>query len=43
MTGKKAGIVLIVSKDNRSKYLSRVIRVIEKNKLKIDTWFIEIK
>ncbi len=41
MTGKKAGIVLIVSQRNKDKYMKRVNKAIEKNNLIIDVWSVE--
>lgn len=38
MTGKKAGIVLIVRERNELKYLSALRKVVEANKLNIQIW-----
>jgi hypothetical protein len=40
MTGKKAGIVLIVSQKNKDKYLKRINKAIKKNSLNIKVWTI---
>ena len=41
MTGKKAGIVLIVSPSNKARYLKRLMTVINSNNLQIDIWTIQ--
>jgi hypothetical protein len=40
MTGKKVGIVLIVSERNKDRYINRVKKPIEKNNLNIKVWVI---
>ena len=41
MTGKKAGIVLILREPNDQRYYSSMMAVIRNNNLKIDHWIIE--
>jgi len=41
MTGKKAGIVLIINEKTKKRYLSRIMKVINKHDLEIDIWLIE--
>ncbi len=38
MTGKKAGIVLIVSGKNKERYMKRIIKAIDENSLNIEVW-----
>jgi hypothetical protein len=40
MTGKKAGIVLIVSPRTKDRYLKRLYTTISVNKLEIEVWTI---
>lgn len=40
MTGKKAGVVLIVNERSKRRYLKRIKATIEANKLNIDVWTI---
>ena len=41
MTGKKAGIVLIVNPRTKDRYLKRLNKVIEAHNLEIDIWTID--
>jgi hypothetical protein len=41
MTGKKAGIVLIVKPKTRDRYVTRLNKAIETHNLNIDVWIIE--
>jgi hypothetical protein len=41
MTGKKAGIVLIVNPRTKDRYLKRLNKAIEAHELDIDVWIIE--
>jgi hypothetical protein len=43
MTGKKAGIVLIVNDRNKERYLKRLNKAIKKNSLDVKVWAIEKK
>ncbi len=41
MTGKKAGIVLIVNQENKDKQVKRLLKVIKNKRIKIDIWVID--
>jgi hypothetical protein len=41
MTGKKAGIVLIVNPRTKERYLKRLNKAIESHSLNIDVWVID--
>ncbi len=41
MTGKKAGIVLIVNPRTKERYLKRLNKAIESHNLNVDVWVIE--
>jgi len=41
MTGKKAGIVLIVNPRTKTRYLTRLNKAIEAHKLDVDVWTVE--